>query len=94
MLRMLNIYFQELDYDAPSDIHNVDLSIQVYEATSTSSYSANTRILLEVKDVNDNAPVFEPAFMEFDLEEDISIDRSITTFEATDIDTDLNGEFK
>lgn len=80
---------QIVDYDAGQ----VEMTISV--EVCDPDFCDNADITFHIYDVNDNAPLFNPNLVEVQLAEDVQIGRYVTTFTASDADTDpINKEFQ
>ncbi|XP_055080803.1 protocadherin alpha-8-like [Periophthalmus magnuspinnatus] len=58
----------------------------------TSAKSGTTAIIINVLDVNDNAPVFSQNLYKATVHENVQLGTSIITVNATDVDEGINGE--
>nr|XP_053612376.1 cadherin-related tumor suppressor [Plodia interpunctella] len=58
------------------------------------SLSGTVTIYVNVIDLNDNAPIFDPMSFSNEILEDVPIGSSVVTVSATDIDSGLNGRLR
>ena len=79
-----------VDFDATEQ---EEMSITV--TACDPDYCADVDVTFRVYDVNDNAPVFDPDFIEDYVAEDAPVGTIVATFTATDDDTlPINAEFE
>ena len=86
---------QVVDFDTiPGATLEIDVDVCDPAGPVDPAHCGTTSITFNVKDVNDNAPVFNPDFITEDIPEDATIGTEVTTFTATDSDSDVNAEFE
>ncbi|XP_063532868.1 cadherin-related tumor suppressor [Cydia strobilella] len=56
------------------------------------SLSGTVTVYINVVDLNDNAPVFDPMSFSNEIPEDVHVGTSVVTISATDLDSGLNGK--
>ncbi|XP_071485882.1 protocadherin Fat 4-like [Diadema antillarum] len=56
--------------------------------------SSTTSVYINVDDVNDNDPVFDPTFYSEEVPENVAVGTSVATLSATDLDSGVNGELE
>ncbi|CAH1779064.1 unnamed protein product [Owenia fusiformis] len=79
-----------VDYEAMSS-HLLQYNIRVQDPNPSNSDTAVIHI--NITDINDNAPVFNPATISTTQSEDIPVGTTIATFSATDRDSGVNAQF-
>ena len=64
-----------------------EMSITVTACDPDPDHCEDVDITFRVYDVNDNAPVFNPDFVDVSMAEDVSVGTFVAAFTATDDDT-------
>ena len=55
----------------------------------TPSRSSTSRVYINVDDVNDNTPIFDPSSYSEEVPEDVAAGTSVVTLTATDLDSGI-----
>ncbi|XP_060070203.1 cadherin-related tumor suppressor-like [Ylistrum balloti] len=78
------------------DFEQMQLYILTVEARDHGdpSLSSTVSVFMNVKDINDNSPTFDPASFSTKILENITVDSSIITVSASDSDSGINGEVR
>ncbi|XP_049325189.1 protocadherin Fat 4 isoform X2 [Astyanax mexicanus] len=77
----------KLDYETQK---NYTVQVSLTDGTNLDE----ALIYVEVLDINDNSPVFDPIPSSIEIPEDAAIGDNVTTVSATDADSGLNGEVR
>ncbi|XP_033742322.1 LOW QUALITY PROTEIN: protocadherin Fat 4-like [Pecten maximus] len=78
------------------DFEQMQLYVLTVEARDHGdpSLSSTVSVFMNVKDINDNSPTFDPASFSTKILENVTVDSSIITVSASDSDSDVNGEVR
>ncbi|KAG9262623.1 cadherin-23-like isoform X1, partial [Astyanax mexicanus] len=77
----------KLDYETQK---NYTVQVSLTDGTNRDE----ALVYVEVLDINDNSPVFDPIPSSIEIPEDAAIGDNVTTVSATDADSGLNGEVR
>ncbi|XP_013390955.1 cadherin-related tumor suppressor-like [Lingula anatina] len=80
---------QPLDFET-TQIYT--LTVFAEDAGVFANLSSSAVVYMNVKDTNDNAPVFDPSTYSVEVFENVTVGTSIVTVSASDTDTGTNGE--
>ncbi|XP_033829873.1 protocadherin alpha-3-like [Periophthalmus magnuspinnatus] len=69
----------------------ITLTLTAFDG-GTPAKSGTMQVVINVLDINDNAPIFSQSLYKATIYENVKIGTSIITFNATDLDEGLNGE--
>lgn len=84
-----SICYQRINYDATKK-SNYSFQLQVRDS---SGLQAQTTVVIQITDINDNPPVFAETPKNVTLAENVDPGTLVTTFTASDIDSGDNGKF-
>ncbi|OWF51064.1 cadherin-related tumor suppressor-like [Mizuhopecten yessoensis] len=78
------------------DFEQMQLYVLTVEARDHGdpSLSSTVSVFMNVKDINDNSPTFDPASFSTKIFENVTVDSSIITVSASDSDSGVNGEVR
>lgn len=74
--------------------HELQRNYTVLVSISDSTNRDEASVLVEVLDINDNSPHFDPESFAIDIQEDAAIGTNVTHVKATDADSGLNAEIR
>nr|XP_054754585.1 protocadherin Fat 4-like [Lytechinus pictus] len=81
---------QTLDYEVKQHYY---LTVTATDKGSSPRSSMAT-VYINVEDVNDNDPIYNPVYYSEEVPEDVAIGTSVVSLTATDLDSGLNGELQ
>ena len=76
------------------DREDVSLYNLTVEAVDGGEMVGAVSVVIKVKDVNDNSPVFDRSSYEVDIRENIPVDSTVLVVKATDADDDINAKIR
>ncbi|XP_069129376.1 protocadherin Fat 4-like [Argopecten irradians] len=78
------------------DFEQMQLYVLTVEARDHGdpALSSTVSVFMNVKDINDNSPTFDPASFSTKILENVTVDSSIITVSASDSDSGVNGEVR
>ena len=80
-----------LDYE---DHAKYNLEVQAFDNSPTSQRMTSTMVIVNLVDINDNAPTIVPSSFNVSIPEDIPTDSVVAAISAEDPDTGLGGELE
>lgn len=81
----------ELDYEEQT---KYSIEVQAFDNSKTSQRITSVMVIVNLIDINDNAPTIVPKSFNVSIPEDIPIESVVATVSAEDPDTDLGGELE